>query len=111
VPDEDGNVVDPDAADDGLDGLPTVTQLDEALATVRSAMARLGGQDRALESQAEFAQVMVNNLEAGLGIMVDADMAVESARLQALQTRRQLAINALAVANARPKAILTLFQI
>jgi flagellin len=42
--------------------------------------------------------------------LVDADLATESARLQALQTKQQLGIQALSIANQAPTAVLALFR-
>ena len=41
---------------------------------------------------------------------MDADLAKESARLTALQTKQQLGVQALSIANAAPQTILSLFQ-
>ena len=49
-------------------------------------------------------------LKAGVGNLVDADMAKESANLTALQAQQQLGIQALSIANAAPQNILALFQ-
>jgi flagellin len=46
----------------------------------------------------------------GIGNLVDADMAVESARLQSLQVKQQLGVQALSIANAQPQIILSLFR-
>jgi flagellin len=41
---------------------------------------------------------------------VDADLAKESARLQALQVQQQLGAQALSIANSAPQIILQLFR-
>ena len=46
----------------------------------------------------------------GLSQLVDADLAAESANLQSLQTKQQLGIQALSIANQGPGAVLTLFR-
>jgi flagellin len=46
----------------------------------------------------------------GLGALVDANLAQESAHLQALQTKQQLGVQALSIANQRPQIILSLFR-
>jgi flagellin len=46
----------------------------------------------------------------GLGALVDADMAKESANLQALQIRQQLGTQALSLANQAPQSLLSLFR-
>ena len=42
--------------------------------------------------------------------LVDADLAKESARLQALQTQQQLAVTAISIANSAPGVLLSLFR-
>jgi flagellin len=49
-------------------------------------------------------------MEAGMGSMIDADLAKESARLQALQVRQQLGTQALGIANQAPQSLLSLFR-
>lgn len=49
-------------------------------------------------------------VEAGIGNLVDADLAKESARLQALQVKQQLGIRALSIANQAPQTIMSLFR-
>jgi flagellin len=51
-----------------------------------------------------------DTLDAGVGNLVDADLAVESARLQALQTKQQLGIQALTIANTSSSNLLGLFR-
>ena len=48
--------------------------------------------------------------ETGVGNLVDADLAKESARLQALQVQQQLGAQALSIANQSPQVILSLFK-
>ena len=48
-------------------------------------------------------------LESGLGALIDADLAKESARLQALQIRQQLGTQSLSIANQAPQALVSLF--
>ncbi len=52
----------------------------------------------------------MDSLEVGVGNLVDADMARESARLQALQVQQQLGAQALSIANQAPQIILSLFK-
>jgi flagellin len=52
----------------------------------------------------------IDALEAGLGALIDADLAKESARLQSLQIRQQLGATALSAANTAPQFLLSLFS-
>jgi flagellin len=47
---------------------------------------------------------------AGIGNLVDADMASESAKLQSLQVKQQLGVQALSIANQSPQIIMSLFR-
>lgn len=49
-------------------------------------------------------------VEASVGNLVDADLAKESAKLQALQVKQQLGVQALSIANQAPQAIMSLFR-
>jgi flagellin len=49
-------------------------------------------------------------LNDGLGSLVDANLAQESAQLQALQIRQQLGTQALSIANQAPQSLLSLFK-
>ena len=52
----------------------------------------------------------VDALESGLGALIDADLAKESARLQSLQIKQQLGTQALSIANQAPQTLLSLFR-
>ena len=73
-------------------------------------MARLGASSNRLDAQQEFTQVLIDTFEEGVGILVDANLAEESAKLQALQTKEQLGIQSLSIANQRPQSIISLFR-
>jgi flagellin len=53
---------------------------------------------------------LTDTLESGIGNLVDADLAKESAKLQALQTKQQLGVQALSIANQTPQTIMSLFR-
>ena len=57
-----------------------------------------------------FVQKLSDSLTTGIGNIVDADMAVESAKLQSLQVKQQLGVQALAIANQAPGIVLSLFR-
>jgi flagellin len=64
-----------------------------------------------LSSHLKFVGKQQDAIQAGIGNLVDADLARESARFQALQVRQQLAIQALQIANQAPSLLLQLFQV
>jgi flagellin len=90
------------ALDDGGNFETVMTALNTALNTY-------GAVSRYVDSQIAYNQVKLDNLESGLGALIDADLAKESARLQALQIRQQLGTQSLSIANQAPAALLTLF--
>jgi flagellin len=87
-----------------------LTAIDTALADVNSAMATLGAQAKQIETHNTFVTKLMDSLETGIGKLVDADLAKESARLQALQVQQQLGVQALSIANQAPQMILSLFR-
>ncbi len=84
--------------------------IETAITTVNSRLADLGTSAKRLELQSEFTTQLLDILKQGVGNLVDADMAAESASLTALQVRQQLGVQSLAIANASPQTILQLFQ-
>lgn len=81
-----------------------------SLANVNSALARIGSASKKLETHSIFVSKLQDALTGGVGNLVDADLAKESAKLQALQVKQQLGVQALSIANQRPQMILSLFQ-
>lgn len=77
---------------------------------VSSALARLGTKAKALETHRNFVGKLTDALESGVGNLVDADLAKESAKLQSLQTKQQLGVQALSIANASTSILLGLFR-
>jgi flagellin len=77
---------------------------------VNGALAQLGADSRGLDIALANNRTKMNSFESGLGALVDADLAKESARLQALQIRQQLGTQSLSIANQSPQALLSLFR-
>ena len=71
---------------------------------------KLGQSEKSLENQQQFLSSVVDNIDAGVGSMIDANMEEEAARLQALQVQQQLATQSLSIANQAPQNILSLFR-
>jgi len=87
-----------------------VVDLGDAINNLNSVLTRLGAGSTSLEQNRSFAGKLADVIEVGIGNLVDADMAKESANLQALQVKQQLGIQALSIANQSPQSILSLFQ-
>ena len=73
-------------------------------------LSRLGAASKKFENQIVYFSKLKDSVTAGIGQMVDADLAYESAQLQALQTRQQLSVQAMSLANQAPRAILNLLR-
>ncbi|WP_028464371.1 flagellin [Nisaea denitrificans] len=83
---------------------------EEEMERIGEALGELGADMRALELQTEFLESQRDAVEEGLGNIVDADLARESARLTSFQVQEQLAVQTLSLANQRPQTLLGLFQ-
>ena len=97
--------------------ITTLTNASNALSLVNASitnlnreLAKLGSGARALEKHRDFIGQLSDTLEAGIGNLVDADLARESARLQSLQVKQQLGAQALSIANKAPQILLSFFQ-
>ncbi|OJT97482.1 MAG: flagellin [Alphaproteobacteria bacterium 65-7] len=87
-----------------------VATIQASLTNVNSALAKLSSGAAKFSIQATFAQKLSDTLTTGIGNLVDANMAQESAKLQSLQVKQQLGIQALSIANQAPQTILSLFR-
>jgi flagellin len=87
-----------------------IATLQASLANVNSSLAKLSSGAAKFSIQSTFTQKLSDTLTSGLGNLVDANMAQESASLQALQVRQQLGVQALSIANQAPQTILSLFR-
>ncbi len=87
-----------------------ITTLNSSLQNVNASLAKLAAGSKKFTIQNDFVAKLVDSLNSGIGNLVDADMAVESARLQSLQVKQQLGVQALAIANQQPQIILSLFK-
>ena len=92
------------------DASTALGDVNDSIAAVSAALARMGTKSKALETHSTFVGKLQDALEAGVGNLVDADLAKESAKLQALQTKQQLGVQALGIANQSPQMLLGLFQ-
>ncbi|MEW6537406.1 MAG: flagellin [Pseudomonadota bacterium] len=85
-------------------------RVNDAIAVASSRLSELGAQAKQIERHTTYVGKLSDSLEAGIGNLVDADLAKESARLQALQVQQQLGVQALSIANQAPQIILSLFK-
>lgn len=88
----------------------TVSTVSGAISTLNNAIATLASRVRAASAAKEYSQALSDGLEKAVSSMVDADLPAESARLQALQTKQQLGVQVLSIANQQPQMLLSLFR-
>ena len=87
-----------------------IDTVSKALGTATNKLASLGTSSTGLDTHLTFVGKLQDSLDAGVGNLVDADLAKESAKLQSLQTKQQLGIQALSIANQSTGSILSLFR-
>ncbi|MAP47961.1 MAG: flagellin [Oceanicaulis sp.] len=87
-----------------------VATIETSLDNLNTALAKLGTGSKSLEVHKSFVGKLSDALEKGIGNLVDADLAKESARLQSLQVKQQLGTQALSIANSAPSSILGYFR-
>ena len=87
-----------------------ITTINTSIANVSSALSKLGTGSKALSTHLTFVGKLQDTIDAGVGNLGDADLAKESARLQSLQTKQQLGIQALSIANSSSSSLLGLFR-
>ncbi|WP_374597891.1 flagellin [Brevundimonas sp.] len=87
-----------------------ITTVDTSIRNVSTALSKLGTGSKAFENHLTFVGKLQDSLDAGVGNLVDADLAKESARLQSLQTKQQLGVQALSIANSSSSILLGLFR-
>ena len=75
-----------------------------------TALSGLGADSRSIDSQIDFIGILSDATTTNLGAIVDADLAKESAALQSLQIKQQLATSTLSIANQSPSFLVSLFR-
>jgi flagellin len=87
-----------------------LAELNASIINVNQSLGALGSQAKQISAHNDFVGKLSDTLTTGVGNLVDADMAKESAQLQALQVQQQLGAQALSIANQSPQMILQLFK-
>ena len=93
-----------------ISAAPTSGEIAADLASAITALQALGTSAKSTERSLVFNDKLQDALETGIGNLVDADLAKESARLTALQTKQQLGVQALSIANQSGSILLGLFR-
>ena len=91
-------------------GSTAIAAVEAAIDTVGTALSAFGAKFQQIEGLQDFTAKLTDSIKEGLGALVDADLAEESARLTSLQTRQQLATQSLSIANQQSPSRLSLFR-
>jgi flagellin len=84
--------------------------IDDSIANLGDQLSSMGAERRRIEAQKGFVARLADALAAGVGRMVDTDLAAESALIQALQIKQELSASSVSIANAAPHALLALLR-
>ena len=99
-----------DSAADLTDLEDMIAAVDDAVASMTDAATTLGSVKARIGIQQDFITNLMDAIDRGVGGLVDADMNQESTKLQALQVKQQLGVQALSIANSSSQSILSLFR-
>lgn len=95
---------------DDAGSLGTNKLFSDVQTAVNNALNQYGSDSKYIDAQVSYNKQKLDSLEGGIGALLDADLAKESARMQSLQIRQQLGTQTLSTANQAPQALLKLFQ-
>jgi flagellin len=99
-----------EALNGGVGAQPVANSFAAAEKNVNAALVQFGNDSRSIDGQISFNKDRLDALESGLGALIDADLAKESARMQSLTIRQQLGTTSLSTANQQPSSLLSLFR-
>jgi flagellin len=99
-----------DSANDVADLEEIIGVVDGAISSMTDAATVLGAAKARVGIQQDFVKSLMDAVSRGVGQLVDADMNEESTKLQALQVKQQLGVQALSIANQSSQSILSLFR-
>ena len=95
---------------DASNALTKSGKISTAITNTLSQLNNFGSYSNFIDSQINYNKSKMDAQQAGIGALVDADLAKESATLQSLQIRQQLGTQALSIANQAPQTLLRLFR-
>ncbi len=87
-----------------------LTNVNTSIDNVNKQLATWGAGSMRLENHKTFVGKLQDALNAGISSLTDADLTKESAKLTALQTKQQLGVQALSIANQSSQIALSLFR-
>jgi flagellin len=94
----------------GLIGTAATATFINKTTSLGTALNTYGAANTYVNNQVSYNSNKIDALNTGLGALVDANLAQESAQLQALQIKQQLGTQALSIANQAPQSLLSLFK-
>jgi flagellin len=94
----------------GANAKSALTEVDAAIKSVTQGLSGFGVDAKAIDNQITLVSGLQDSLNTGIGNLVDANLAQESANLQSLQTKQQLGVQALSIANQSTGILLGLFR-
>src|SRR5579859_728623 len=94
----------------GIIGTATTASFINKFNALNNELNTIGSAQKYVSNQVSYNSDKIDALNTGIGALVDADLAQESAQLQALQIRQQLGTQALSLANQAPQTLLSLFK-
>ena len=98
------------AVDSAANATTALGQVNASITAVGTQLATWGAGAERLQVQGAFVSKLQDALNTGIGSLVDADLSAESAKLQSLQVKQQLGIQALSIANSGTQAALSMFR-
>lgn len=96
-------------AGSGTSAQQAILTVQNSVALMNTKLSNIGSAQQQITGLQNFNSQLSDSFTSGLGALTDANMAAESAQLQSLQTKQQLAIRSLSIANAQPQSLLNLF--
>lgn len=87
-----------------------VQAFEDSMSAVNASVSRLGVSLKTLDVQRTLLIKQIDETASGIGNLIDADLGREGARLEAMLVREELGMQALQIANQRPRTILQFFQ-
>jgi flagellin len=88
----------------------TKVALEESIKNIGDQLTEMGAERKRIEAQKGFVGKLADALADGVGRLVDTDVAVETALIQALQVKQELSAQSVGIANTTPQALLSLFR-
>ncbi|WP_395779395.1 flagellin [Aquidulcibacter sp.] len=98
------------AVDSNANATTALGLVNASIDNLGTQLATWGAGAKRLDVHRTFIGKLQDALNNGIGAIVDADLAKESAKLQALQVKQQLGVQALSIANSSSQTALSLFR-